>query len=78
MKDLLTYITQNITDNDTIEVIEDKDGDTFVYTIRAPQSVMGLLIGKEGRTIKAIRSLARARAIVEQIGVTVKLEEISN
>lgn len=75
MQDLLAYITTNITSNSDIEVTEAEVGGVHEYTIRAPKKVMGLLIGKEGRTIRAIRSLARARAIVEQTNIMVKLEE---
>ncbi|MBI2590644.1 MAG: KH domain-containing protein [Candidatus Blackburnbacteria bacterium] len=75
MIDLLTYITTHITGNNDIEVRENLVDGIHEYTISAPKDVMGLLIGKEGRTIRAIRSLARARAIIEQTGISVKLEE---
>lgn len=75
MIDLLTYITTNISGNKDIEVVKNEIGGVHEYTVHAPKEVMGLLIGKEGRTIRAIRSLARARAIVEQVNITVKLEE---
>lgn len=75
MIDLLTHITQGITNNTDIEVSEDVVDGVHQYIVRAPKDVMGLLIGKEGRTIRAIRSLARARAIVEKININVNLEE---
>ncbi|MBI4029228.1 MAG: KH domain-containing protein [Candidatus Blackburnbacteria bacterium] len=75
MIDLLTYITTHITGNNDIEVREDLVDGMHEYTISAPKDVMGLLIGKEGRTIRAIRSLARSRAIIERINISVKLEE---
>lgn len=75
MQKLLEYITQSITGNKDIKVEESKSGDLNIYTIRAPKEVMGTLIGKEGRTIRAIRSLARARAIIDQIAINIVLEE---
>ncbi|MEK7521386.1 MAG: KH domain-containing protein [Patescibacteria group bacterium] len=75
MIDLLTHITQGVTNNKDVQVSEDMVDGVHQYTIRAPKDVMGLLIGKEGRTIRAIRSLARARAIVEKININVNLEE---
>lgn len=78
MKNLLEYLAKNLTNNDQIEVLFETEGETQIFTIKAPQEVMGLLIGKEGRTIRSIRSLARARAIIDKINVTVKLEEISS
>ena len=77
MIDLLTYITQNLTGSKDITVTQTEVEGRQEYTIKAPKEVMGLLIGKEGRTIRAIRNLARARAIVDKILIDVKLEEKS-
>lgn len=77
MLKLLEYITQTITDNKDINVSEADNEGVKTYTVHAPQEVMGLLIGKEGKTIRAIRSLARARAIVDQEKVFVNIEEIT-
>lgn len=76
MIELLEYITQTITGEKGIKVEKETSDDFITYTIRAPKSVMGLLIGKEGRTIRAIRTLARARAIVDQEKISVQLEEV--
>lgn len=77
MKKLLEFITTEITGNKEIKVEEQDAGDLKIYTIRAPKEVMGLLIGKEGKMIRAIRSLARARAIIDKIKVAVQLEEVA-
>ncbi len=75
MKQLLEYITRSLTENDDIQIqVQEQDG-AKAYTIVAPKSVMGILIGKEGKTIRAIRALARARAIVDQEKVFVNLLE---
>lgn len=75
MKKLLEFITTEITGNKDIKIEESEEGELQIFTIRAPQEVMGLLIGKEGKTIRAIRSLARARAIIDNLKMAVKLEE---
>lgn len=75
MEKLLEFITQEISGNKDIKVERQDSGDLQIYVIRAPQEVMGLLIGKGGKTIRAIRSMARARAIVDQTSVAVRLEE---
>lgn len=75
MLKLLEYLTRAVTGNDQVEVSQSEQEGTAVYTINAPKEVMGLLIGKEGKTIRAIRSLARARAIVDQQKIFVNLEE---
>lgn len=75
MIELLEYITQTLTGNKDIKVEKDTSGDLVIYTIKAPKEVMGLLIGKSGRTINAIRILARARAITDQERIALRLEE---
>lgn len=76
MIDLLEYITQTLTGNKDIKVEKDSSGDLIIYTIKAPKEVMGLLIGKAGRTIQAIRTLAKARAIVDNEKIAIRLEEV--
>lgn len=83
MQKLLEYITRELTGNEKIEVaMETLDpssdsGQVHVYTIKAPKEVMGILIGKSGRTIRAIRALARARAIKDNESISVELQEIA-
>ena len=43
------------------------------YLIEVADEDMGLVIGKEGRTIKSIRSLIRAKAIKDGVRVRVEL-----
>ncbi|TSC89473.1 MAG: UPF0109 protein [Microgenomates group bacterium Gr01-1014_5] len=75
MKKLLEYISRSLTENEEIQVqVQEQDG-AKAYTIVAPKEVMGILIGKEGKTIRAIRALARARAIVDQEKVFINLLE---
>lgn len=75
MKKLLEYLCEQVTGNLEVKIEETQAEDTFTYTIHAPKEVMGLLIGKGGKTIRAIRSLSKARAIVEQKRVMVQLAE---
>lgn len=72
----MEFITQEITGNKEVKVEKQDSGDLKIFTIRAPKEVMGLLIGREGRTVRAIRTLARARAIVDKESVAVRLEEV--
>ncbi|OGZ36765.1 MAG: hypothetical protein A3D38_00390 [Candidatus Portnoybacteria bacterium RIFCSPHIGHO2_02_FULL_40_23] len=75
MKQLLEYISRSLTENEDIQIqVQEQDG-AKAYTIVAPKDVMGILIGKEGKTIRAIRALARARAIVDQEKVFINLLE---
>lgn len=75
MQELLEYLVKELTGSDEIKIEQSQDGSVSVYTIFAPQTVMGLLIGREGKIIRAVRSLARARAIVDQTAIAIKLQE---
>ena len=76
MKEFLEYIIKEIvTKPKSIEIDEVKEGSMFIYKIHAAEEDMGLLIGKEGRTIKSIRNMAKAKAIKDDIRVSVILEE---
>ena len=76
MQEFLTYLVQNIVKNpDDVSVEEVVDGNTYVYTISVNQDDMGLVIGKEGRIIKSIRSLAKSKAIKDGVMIRVELNE---
>ena len=76
MQELLEFLVEQITGKKMPIEKTDTDG-LEVYTIKPPKDLMGILIGKGGRTIRAIRALARTRAIVDQKSISVQLEEES-
>ena len=65
MKELLTYIVQNLVDHpDEVSVTERKStysGET-IYEVRVADSEMGQVIGRQGKIVKQIRILMRAVA----------------
>ena len=63
MKELLTYIAQNLVDNpDQVEVYEQVgDGEVSLELRVAPED-MGKVIGRQGRIAKEIRVLMRSAA----------------
>lgn len=79
MKNLLEYIVKAIVNNpDEVEVTEKESVDfkgLFIYTIKVAQNDKGVLIGRKGRTINAIRDLATIAAIRLQKRVKVLVEE---
>lgn len=76
MKDLLTYILSAIVENpDAIVIDEEVNGDNYTYTVHISQADMGKVIGKGGKTIRAIRSLMGLRAQKENKRVYVELAE---
>lgn len=75
MKDLIFFLIKNITGNDQFEVVEEDSGDRANYIVKAPKEIMGLIIGKEGKTIRVIRTLVKVRATLERKIVNLSLEE---
>ena len=63
MKELLTYIAQNLVDRpDAVSVKEyESDGETVLELHVAPED-MGKVIGRQGRIAKEIRTLIRSVA----------------
>ena len=57
---------------DEVEVSESVNGDTVVYHLKLAPDDVGRIIGREGRIVRAIRSLLRAAAVRQ--GVRVSLE----
>jgi predicted RNA-binding protein YlqC (UPF0109 family) len=77
MKDLLLYILRSIVDYpDQVNVEETTREDGYVVlTVAVNQGDMGKVIGREGKIIKAIRSLIRVVAIRENKKVSVELQD---
>lgn len=78
MKEFIELIiSQIIKDPNDITVEEIVDGTKVNININVPEKDMGLMIGKGGRTIRSIRSLATAKAIKDGVKVYVELCEPS-
>ncbi|MDP2855441.1 MAG: KH domain-containing protein [Smithellaceae bacterium] len=75
MKELIKYISQSLVDNpDKVEVNEIIGEQTSVIELRVAKEDLGKVIGKQGRTAKAIRTILSAtsakmhkRAVLEII-----------
>lgn len=78
MKEFLEFIVKNIVKHpEEVIISETKQDSLFIYKIKVASDDMGIVIGKEGKTIKSIREMAIAKAIKEQIRINVLLEEES-
>lgn len=63
MKDLVAFIATHLVDHpDAVEVNEVERDDMLVLELRVAKEDLGKVIGKQGRTAKAIRSLLTAAA----------------
>ena len=74
MKELLTYIVQNLVEKpDEVSVTEREANGETVFEVRVADGDMGKVIGRQGRIIKSIRTLARAAASRSNMHVDVEL-----
>jgi predicted RNA-binding protein YlqC (UPF0109 family) len=63
MKDLIKYIVDKLVDHpEAIEVTEREEDDTIIVELRVAKDDLGKVIGKQGRTAKAMRSILSASA----------------
>jgi hypothetical protein len=61
MKDLIKYIAQALVDNpDRVEVSEIQGEQTSVIELRVSKEDLGKVIGKQGKTAKAMRTILSA------------------
>ncbi len=73
MKELLTYIIQNLVDHpDEVTVTEREAGSETVFEVRVANGDMGKVIGRQGRIIKEVRILMKA--VAQRKGKKVSVE----
>ena len=73
MKELLTYIAQNLVDHpEAVSVTEHTGADETVLELRVAPEDMGKVIGRQGRIAKEIRTLMRS--VVQKNGTRVSVE----
>ena len=73
MKDLLTYIAQNLVEHpQAVDVQETETDGNVVLEIRVDPSDMGKVIGRQGRIAKEIRTLMRS--VAQRQGKKVSVE----
>lgn len=78
MDDLLEYIIKSLVSKpDKVLIVEEKTNDTINLNLTVDPIDMGIVIGKSGQTIRAIRKLLTVRAIAENVRVNLQLTELS-
>jgi uncharacterized protein len=77
MKELIEFIAKSLVENpDAISISQEtaEDG-TILIKLAAAQQDMGRIIGKQGRTAKAMRTLLNAKATRENRRATLQIME---
>ena len=63
MKELIEFIVGKMVDNpDAVEVTQREEDDTVIIELRVAKEDLGKVIGKQGRTAKAMRAVLAAAA----------------
>jgi len=75
MQKLLDFLVKKVTGSKDFEIEENKEENRSNFVIKVDPSVFGLVIGKGGNTIRAIRNVLKVRAIIEKQGVNVSVIE---
>ncbi len=79
MKELLDFILRNILGKDsTYEIIEEDDGSIVKLTVKTAEDEGGMVIGKGGKVIKAIRNILRIKATLEKKKIILLVNPVLN
>lgn len=74
MSELLEYIVKNIvTKPDRVKISEERLNGEVNFNLSVDPADMGVIIGKGGKTIKALRKLLVARSLAENARLRVNL-----
>ena len=76
MRDLVEYIARALVDApDKVRVEEIQTGDELVYELRVAADDLGKVIGKKGRTARALRTLLSAAASKKRARAALEIVE---
>lgn len=74
LQDLVEYVARGlVTKPDDVNVTEVMKGDMIVYEVRVADEDKGRVIGKNGRTAKAMRAIVGAAATKAEKKATVEI-----
>ncbi|GAB4176976.1 MAG: KH domain-containing protein [Deltaproteobacteria bacterium] len=77
MKELIEFIAKSLVENPEAITISEEEGEdgTILIKLAAAQEDMGRIIGKQGRTAKAMRTLLNAKATRENKRASLQIME---
>jgi len=74
LKELLEHVARSlVTFPDKVSVEEEQDGACVTLRLSVDSEDMGKVIGRQGRTAKAIRAVMKAAAVKENVRVVVDI-----
>ena len=76
MKELLEFLARELVDDPgAVEVTESSDDRGMLLTLRVAPDDMGKVIGRAGRTARALRTVVRAAATRQGVSVHVDIAD---
>jgi len=76
MKDLVQYLAKSLVSNpDVVEITETISDGASVFELKVAKEDLGRIIGKQGRTAKAIRTLLNAAATIDNRKIVLEICE---
>ena len=76
LEDLVLFLTKSLVDNpDSVEVSGTEEDSRVDLEIRVAHEDIGKVIGRQGRTIKAIRTVAKAASVKVDKRVNVEVQD---
>ncbi len=76
LEDLVLFLTKSLVDNpEKVEVTGTEEDSRVDLEIRVAQDDIGKVIGRQGRTIKAIRTVAKAASVKTGKRVSVEVQD---
>jgi predicted RNA-binding protein YlqC (UPF0109 family) len=73
MENLIRFLIEKITGTKDFKIEETEDERGANYLIHANPEIIGLIIGKEGKTIKNIRRIASVRGVLENKSINLTI-----
>jgi uncharacterized protein len=74
VKEVLEYIARNLVDDpDAVEIEVVESGDSVNYRLKVAPEDVGKIIGRRGRTARAIRDVMRAAGTRAGVQATVEI-----
>jgi predicted RNA-binding protein YlqC (UPF0109 family) len=74
VKRLVEVIAKSLVDYpDEVHVNEKNDEDSIVYELHVATNDMGKIIGKQGKTVKALRTVVNAAAVKDNKKISIEI-----
>lgn len=74
MKELVEFIAKSLVDNPDAVTVNEIDGEeSIILELKVAPEDMGMVIGKQGRIAKAIRTVVKAASVKQNKRVVVEI-----